>query len=182
MVIEVLYYFMPLIGLLPTVVVHCISVRLLPRLGVTKGAFLAAIVWTLFSAPFLVWMSYSIIDDPSGRLCSNLIQTASSLVAGYCYFHSANVLVSGLRVRLIEEIGITGATQTDIMKHYNDNIILEARLVRLLAGGHLMKRDDRLYVGKKNFILLYSVFDFLKFLYLGSSFDIPSADKYASDQ
>ena len=83
------------------------------------------------------------------------ILTYVALVYWYV-FGFFNLGESARRVRLLIELraaGERGLTLTEILTVYNAGMIIYARLGRLLAGGQIVERDGRYFIGKP--LMLY---------------------------
>ncbi len=91
------------------------------------------------------------------------------LCLAWCYFHFINIMVASLRIRLIREIAAAGSlSQSDILECYDARAVVDRRLERLLAGGHLARRaDGRLAVGSPFFLVIFDIFQMLKVAVLG---------------
>ncbi len=91
------------------------------------------------------------------------------LCLAWCYFHFINIMVASLRIRLIREMAAAGSlSQSDILGRYDARAVVDRRLERLLAGGHLARRaDGRLTVGSPFFLVIFDLFQMLKVAILG---------------
>jgi hypothetical protein len=50
---------------------------------------------------------------------------------------------------------------------YNADSVSDLRLARLLRGGHLVERNGRLVIGRRRFMIVARIFDFLHWLIIG---------------
>lgn len=83
------------------------------------------------------------------------ILTYFALVYWYV-FGFYNLGESARRIRLLIELqaaGERGLTLTQILAAYNARMIVDTRLGRLLAGGQVVERDGRYFIGKP--LMLY---------------------------
>jgi len=85
---------------------------------------------------------------------------------------------SSLRIRLLKIVTDSGGrlSRAELFQHYNDQVLLELRLARLLAQGYVIERGGRLFVVSKQLRLVGHFFRALKLALLGrrSEFDRPT--------
>jgi hypothetical protein len=85
---------------------------------------------------------------------------------------------SSLRVQLLAMVNDAGGRlpRGELFRHYNDQVLLELRLARLLKQGYVIERESRLFVASKPLKLLALFFRALKIALLRrrSEFDRPS--------
>lgn len=90
----------------------------------------------------------------------------------YCYFLGFfNVGESARRVRLLIELesaGTRGLTLQEILSAYNADMIVTARLARLVASGQILERDGQYYMGKPLMLAVAKTSVLLKRVFLGS--------------
>lgn len=97
-----------------------------------------------------------------------VVDVLTYIALAWCYFHFVNILAVSLRVRLLREIGDAGSlSREEILGRYNAEAVVARRLERLVAGGHLDRRDGRLIVRSPFFLVLFDVFQILKVAVLG---------------
>lgn len=104
--------------------------------------------------------------DAFGYLSLNLV---TYLGLAWCYFHFVNLSLASLRIRLMNEMAQSsgGLSEDEILRRYNAGQIIETRLARLTGGGHLVVRDGRFFPGNSAFVILFDVFEILKYAILG---------------
>ena len=91
----------------------------------------------------------------------------------YSYRRPATVIrhESARRIRLLVELqaaGERGLTLTQILAAYNARMIVDARLGRLLAGGQVVERDGRYFIGKPLMLYGAKALVLLKIAFLGA--------------
>lgn len=90
----------------------------------------------------------------------------------YCYvFGFFNLGESARRIRLLIELhsaGEKGMTFDEILAVYNARMIIDARLGRLLAGGQIIEKDGRYFVGSPLMLYLAKALVLLKVVLLGA--------------
>lgn len=91
-----------------------------------------------------------------------------ALAYGYCSF--VNLNVTSLRIRLLQEILLAkeGLPASEIERRYAAGEIVERRLDRLLAGGHLVLRDGRFHIGKRTLVTIARLNDLVRYAILGT--------------
>jgi hypothetical protein len=73
----------------------------------------------------------------------------------YSYFHLFNLSETARRIRLIREIDRCGGmTEEEIRRAYTEDDVVDIRLARMSAMGHLVERDGRYFGGSP--ILLFA--------------------------
>ncbi len=102
-------------------------------------------------------------------LCLATVNLVIYLCLAWCYFHFINIMVASLRIRLIREIAAAGSlSRSAILGRYDARTVVDRRLQRLLAGGHLARRaDGRLAVGSPFFLVLFDLYQMLKVAVFG---------------
>ncbi|MFM8290494.1 MAG: hypothetical protein ACKOC4_02190 [Planctomycetia bacterium] len=88
----------------------------------------------------------------------------------WCYFHFVNLGIASLRIRVLEEIAEAGGSleARALRELYDDAQMAEARVERLLAGGHIVFRDERFHTGRHSFLAVARIFAILRGLILGA--------------
>lgn len=107
--------------------------------------------------------------DLPGPVVLVLFNDVIYLSLAWCYFHFVNLNIASLRIRLLEEFHKTpgGIAETEILARYGAAHVLDNRLLRLTAGGHLVERGGRYYSGTPFFLALFEMFEALKLLVIG---------------
>lgn len=155
----------PVAALGVNVLVHIIAVRVqrqrLPYLSVLVG-FLAGAA----ASALATWSSGGVAADRWPMLA---IAMPTYVALAYGYFAFANLSMTSLRIRLLQDIADAGGTLSEahLRASYNDDAILELRLQRLLYAGQLVERDGRLCIGGQGFLWLAYLVDGLRLLVLG---------------
>ena len=130
------------------------------------GALIGLVTTVVFGL-IAVLSQTSALDGPWAVFCMNIL---CYLALAYGYFHFVNLNLASLRIRLLREIGqAPGGLATDALgERYSAKSVIDARVRRLVEGGHLVKTAGRYYLGKnKSFLLLFEVFEFMKHVVLG---------------
>jgi hypothetical protein len=103
------------------------------------------------------------------------------LLFGAWWFIALNFIQSfdsSLRVRLLTMVNDAGGrlSCTELYRHYNDQVLLEMRLARLMKGGYVIEREGRLFVASTKLKQLALFFRVLKVVLLRrrSEFDLPN--------
>ena len=83
---------------------------------------------------------------------------------GYLFFYVVNTGESSLRVRILREIAQArdGISEQALLKAYNERVILESRLQRLLRGGRAVRQRDRYVLRAPGLVLMAKFFRALK--------------------
>lgn len=163
-------------GLAVCVAAHIAAARALPgrsRLGYVLASFFAggAAVAGLAAARAL---GRGAVSLDLAALALNWLLAYVCLA--YCYFGGFyNCGESARRIRLLRELldaGQDGLSRAEVLERYNAEMIVRARLERLLAGGQLVLREGRYFIGRKDTLWASWMLTRLKVLFLGA----PSAD------
>lgn len=99
-------------------------------------------------------------------LAANWIAFASAF---YCYFNYINIGEASLRIRVLAELNMhpEGLPFAQILKNYDNQAIIEARLSRLVSNGQLRLAAKKLFPGaKRRLIYIANFFEFLRYLIL----------------
>lgn len=90
----------------------------------------------------------------------------------YCYLAGVfNPGESARRIRLLIELraaGARGMTLDEILTVYDARVIIRARLDRMLAGGQIVERGGRYFIGRPVMLALAKVMVVLKVVLLGA--------------
>ena len=169
----------PLLGLASYCVSHLLVSRLVRNRGhyyplmIGCGCGLAATL--VVSAAALAFMQAS-VPDFAALLGMNLV---AYLAFSFGYFNFINLNIASLRIRMVQELAESGGEMpvealTDL---YNIEEVIALRIDRLSSGGHLIERQGRFYSGKRQFLIVGRIFDFLRLVILGSR--LPLGRSYA---
>jgi hypothetical protein len=87
----------------------------------------------------------------------------------YCFFNFANLGQSSIRVRIFARIAARsdGVSVAEIARDYNEAMLMEMRLQRLVESGDLVLRDGRYFLGRTRFVPIAKVIFGIKRLILG---------------
>jgi hypothetical protein len=87
----------------------------------------------------------------------------------YCFFNFANLGQSSIRVRIYARImgRPEGVSVSDIAKEYNEPMLMEMRLQRLLESGDLTLTEGRYFLGRTRFVPIAHTIFWIKRLILG---------------
>lgn len=86
-----------------------------------------------------------------------------TMSGAYITFHIINAGESSIRVRLIREIGSSGGlTEAGLMARYNDQVILDSRLDRLIEAGKVKRSGDHYHLVGTTFSAVSHVFTLTK--------------------
>jgi len=159
----------PLLGLASYCFSHVLVSRMVRNRGhyfpllVGCGCGLAATL--LVSAVALVLMQRTLLDSLA-LLVMNLV---AYLAFSFGYFNFINLNIASLRIRMVQELADSGGQMPveALMNLYNIEEVIALRIDRLVAGGHLVERQGRLYSGKRRFLVVGRIFDFLRLVILG---------------
>jgi len=78
----------------------------------------------------------------------------------YAYFHLFNMSETARRIRLIREIDRHGSlAEAEVRRAYSDDEVVDTRLARMLAMGHLVEKDGRYVAGSPALLLAARVLD-----------------------
>jgi hypothetical protein len=87
----------------------------------------------------------------------------------YCFFNFANLGQSSIRVRIYARVAARsdGVSVSEIASDYNEAMLMEMRLQRLVESGDLALRDGRYFLGRGRFVPIAKVIIWIKRLILG---------------
>jgi hypothetical protein len=160
----------PFVALLACVVAHVLVSRAWPRLPRHHGVALGALAG-LAGLAGLAWSFGSRTVDPADGAGLGVAWTLTYLALVYWYvFGFFNLGESARRIRLLVELhaaGERGLTLGELLAAYNASMIVDARLGRLLAGGQVVERDGRYFIGKPLMLCGAKALVLLKRVFLG---------------
>ncbi len=109
------------------------------------------------SDPFEAWSKALLVNLPCYAALS------------YCFFNFANLGQSSIRVRIYARIAARsdGVSVSEIAREYNEAMLMEMRLQRLVESGDLVLRDGRYFLGRERFVPIAKVIFGIKRLILG---------------
>jgi hypothetical protein len=105
--------------------------------------------------------------DFAALLGMNLV---AYLAFSFGYFNFINLNIASLRIRMLQELAESGGEMPveALTGLYNTEEVIALRIDRLAGGGHLIERQGRFYSGKRQFLIVGRIFDFLRLVILGS--------------
>jgi hypothetical protein len=88
--------------------------------------------------------------------------------ASFLFFNFNNAGVSSIRIRILRELANAGRplSETELLRRYNDHVILMTRLERLTGGGQVLLSGDRYVLRSRGLVVLFRVMRMLKLLVL----------------
>ena len=97
------------------------------------------------------------------------VNAMAYLALAFGYFNFVNLNIASLRIRMIQELAESGGRlpTAHLIGLYNTETVIALRIDRLTSGGHLVERDGRYYSGKRRFLIVARIFDFLRWAILG---------------
>jgi hypothetical protein len=104
----------------------------------------------------------------AGALCLAGARDAGAIVyvglvyvcIAYSYFHLFNMSETARRIRLVREIDRHGGlTEEEILRAYSEDEVVDTRLARMAAMGHMIERGGRYFAGSKTLLFAARVLD-----------------------
>jgi hypothetical protein len=143
--IEWLYLASPIFALAVMVVVQAFVLRL--RQG---GQFFGSVVVGFLAGLFTVLALQAVLLFVYPRnldrwLLALVVNPAIFVMLAYCFFNFINLGHASIRIRIFKECDDRGGfiTHEELRAVYDDELIKEARLQRLLEGGDVVREDGR---------------------------------------
>lgn len=164
----------PVLGLFVCLLVHVLLSRAVPKLSRPRGILLSAVAGGVTVAAMAMVLRGTIVAQSArGDDLSTVVSWwLAYLALIYAYvFGFFNVGESARRVRLLIELheaGERGLTQEECLRAYNAEMIVDARLRRLLAGGQIQQRNGRYFIGHRLMLYVAKLFVLLKLVFFGS--------------
>jgi hypothetical protein len=154
--------------------VYCFAHVLLSRLRIGKTPYVSLIAGFFIgsaadlSVSILAAMNLRVPSMDAFGWC--LLSSLTYVALGWCYFHFVNLGIASLRIRVLEEIVEAGGTlqAVSLQDRYNDARMADARIQRLIAGGHLVARGERFHRGSARFLFTARLFAVLRHLIIGN--------------
>jgi hypothetical protein len=109
------------------------------------------------SEPFEAWAKALLVNLPCYAALS------------YCFFNFANLGQSSIRVRIYARVAARadGVSVAEIARDYNEAMLIEMRVQRLMESGDLLLRDGRYFLGRNRFVPIARLIFGIKRLILG---------------
>jgi hypothetical protein len=113
------------------------------------------------------------------RISFQLLNIATYLALAFGYFNFVNLTIASLRIRLLGELEAAGGTleRAALLQTYNTRQVIALRIERLVRGGHLREQGGRYVIGKRRFLAVAQVYNFLRTLVIG-----PWPDEHADSR
>lgn len=109
------------------------------------------------------------------NLCSILANIITYTAFGYGYFHFVNLGETARRIRLLRELydSEAGLSMAELLARYTSQEVLNRRMDRLIGTEQVLRKDRRLYIGKRTVLYMARIIMLMKMLFLGkrSEFD-----------
>lgn len=146
-------------------VVHLVMSRVSSENSPWRFLFIGFCLGALFV--FVVTPLLCISQGYSTQDCAGITLTNvfTVIALGFCYFTFVNLNYSSLRIRMLREFFMQGGSMplSEMLKKYNNEIILSARLERLVKSNQLIFDGQYYRPGASaHFSILGSILSFLK--------------------
>jgi hypothetical protein len=170
----------PVLGLLVCVAAHILLSR--HARGLRRDLAVAVAAGVGFAATATAAWAATDVSDPGSVLdawSSGIMWALTYLALTYAYiFGFFNLGESARRIRLLIELraaGAQGLTLERLLAAYNAEMILDARLRRLLAAGQIVARGGRYHIQSRSMLRGARALVLLKRLYLGAPTEFEAA-------
>jgi len=90
------------------------------------------------------------------------------ILSSYCYIIIINTPESSVRLKILFIINKNKISRKKLLKLYNNKVMFQLRLKKLIKSNTILKRQENLYIRNQSVILLFYLFKILKKLYLGN--------------
>lgn len=153
-------------GMASAVIVDIVASRLgAGRMQAYGMSFLCGLLLTLL-ALFLAGLSWSAASEPLATGALALLLYGSWW---FIFLNFVQSFDSSLRVRILALLHDVGGRlpRIELYKRYNDQLLLELRMERLLKGGFVVERDGRLFVASARLRSLATLSRALKIVLTG---------------
>jgi hypothetical protein len=145
----------PLIGLAACFVAHVVVSRAAPAMPRQHGLLVAVLAGgALVAASIVPTLRADLLRMPvADAWGSTLTSVLAYLGFAYCYVIGFfNIGESARRIRLLIELyaaGPRGLTVPEVLTVYNAQMVLDARLHRLLSSGQIVERGGRYFLRRR---------------------------------
>lgn len=160
----------PFAAMLACVVAHVLVSRTLPKLARRHGVILGALTGLTGLVGLALGLA-SLAVSPRDLAGLGVAWVLTYLALAYWYvFGFFNLGESARRIRLLVELraaGERGLTLAEVLAAYNARMIVDARLRRLLAGGQVVERGGRYFIGNPLMLCSAKALVLLKLVFLG---------------
>jgi hypothetical protein len=145
MAVEWLYLASPIVALAVMVVVQAIVLRLRQGeqfFGSVVVGFLAGLL-TVLALQVILLVVFP--RNPDRWVLALVANPAIFVMLSYCFFNFINLGHASIRIRIFKECDDRGGfiTHDELRAVYDDELIKEARLQRLLEGGDVVRENGR---------------------------------------
>jgi len=145
MAVEWFYLASPIVALAVMVVVQAVVLRLLQGeqfFGSVVAGFIAGLLTVLALQAVLLLIFPRNLDRWVLALVAN---PAIYVMLAYCFYNFINLGHASIRIRIFKECDDRGGfiARDELRAVYDDELIKEARLQRLLEGGDVVREDGR---------------------------------------
>jgi hypothetical protein len=156
----------PIVGLAVYVLAHIVCVRYVVR----RSPHLAlACGFVVGGALVIVWLLTLDRLASADQLARAAVAISTYVAFGYGYFAFANLSITSLRIRLLQEVAeaIDRIDARDVLSSYNADTVLAARLERLVAGQQIRESNGRYTADRPTLLWLGRLIDGLRALVFG---------------
>jgi hypothetical protein len=159
----------PVLGLAAYCLSHLVACRAVRNRGnyfpLVVGFGCGLVFTVAISLVALLYSRYALADG----LALTGVNAAAYMALAFGYFNFVNLNIASLRIRMIQELAESGGRLPveRLTSLYSTETVIEVRIDRLTRGGHLVERQGRYYSGKRRFLIIARIFDFLRWEILG---------------
>ena len=160
------YILIPIASLTINVTTQILVFRLLKQAGMLKSVCIGFFNGFLILLALHLTLILTVKDSSVYLFIANIL---IYFALGYCYFHFINLGETARRIRILNEIYYSdgGLTAEEILKRYNSEIIIDARLNRLLANNQLRFLNNRYFIRNSLMLYITKVIVFMKLIIVG---------------
>lgn len=159
----------PALGLAANAVLHALLARTRLKIGPVRLQFVCFALGAVLVAAVLGNMLSALPMRATDKACYLVLHLSIYVCVGFCFFNVISANVSSLRVRILRELLAQNPRPIDtsaLQFRYPEREILFARLGRLEAAGHVLRRADRYYLRKRSILHIADFFAALRRLLL----------------
>lgn len=159
----------PIVGLAADCISHIGLAKAFPSRG-PYGSMVAGILVGLVVSLAITGGSLRHGDfGAADCVAFHLLNVMSYLALAFGYFNFINLTIASLRIRLLRELSLAGGSleRSRMLDTYNTNSVIALRIERLIRGGHFQEQEGRYFIGKRRFLAIAIVYNFLRWLVIG---------------
>jgi hypothetical protein len=158
----------PVAGLAVNCLTH-IAVTRLGRGGPLGKIMIGFAVGLVVTAGLCVAALASMEIGAADAVALAALSLATYAALGFGYWSFVNLNMTSLRIRLLQEVQDSpgGLSAAEVGRRYGSEEMLRRRLERLLGNGQYTERAGRFFLGKRTFLCLARLNDFVRLLVLG---------------